>query len=243
MLQTRPRSRLLAMTVTAILTVGCGANDATQGDDGPEDTATAPASATAEPTETVAPSPSGGAPEGWERFEVAERGFAISLPRAWEAVDLTSEDIDRIVEFLQEDPRTAPIADQLPSLVESGVAFFAVSVDAASMEAGFATNLNIIVQPDVGMSLDLYAAANISFIEEQFQVDVAREDVELPAGEAVRVEYETAMAGTSAVHQVQFYLVVNDQALIATFTRAVGDDFAELDAEFTEIIETLEILP
>ena len=237
MLPVRSRSRLLGAAFATLVTAGCGGGDASESTDSPD------ATATADPTASAAASPSGDVPEGWERFESAEGGFAISVPRGWEAVDLSSGDIDAMVELLREDPQTAALADQLPAMLEQGVAFFAVNLDADSMASGFATNLNVVVQEDVTMSLDLYVAGNVSFIEETFGVDVAREDVELPAGPAVRGEFEASFGEGTRVHQIQYYLVVDDRALIVTFSRAADDEFAELDDEFADIIDSLEILP
>jgi hypothetical protein len=240
---TRFRTTVLGMVVAATITGACGSNAATEEDE-PSATSTASSTASAgDSTESAAASSSPGVQEGWERFESEEGGFAISLPSDWEAADLTSDDIDQIADFLAQDPATAPIADQLPTLIEQGVAFFAVSVDAAGMEAGFATNLNVVVQPDVTMSLDLYASANISFLESTFSVDVEREDIELPAGDAVRIEFETVIGASPSVHQTQYYFVQDGRGIIATFSRAAGDEFDGLEDVFADIMETMELLP
>jgi hypothetical protein len=226
---TWPRTRFVGAMLVALMAAGCGADAGTQGED--------------PPSESEAASPVPSTPEGWERFESVDGGFAISLPRGWEAADLSSGDIDDIVEFLRQDPQTAPMADQMPALLEQGVAFFAISADAESLAEGFATNLNIIVQPDVGMSQDLFVGANISFIEDTFDIDVVREDVQLPIGEAARVDWERPASAPPPVHTTQYYVVVDDRALIATFSRVAADEFADLEEEFADIIATLEVLP
>jgi hypothetical protein len=71
-----------------------------------------------------------------------------------------------------------------------------------------------------------------------------RRDVELPIGDAVRIDYDTEFSGAPRVHQTQYYVIVDeDRALITTFSRVAGDEYAELDEEFAQIMETMEVLP
>jgi hypothetical protein len=182
-------------------------------------------------------------PSGWERVEIAEEGFAISLPQGWEVADLASGDIDEMVDLLDDDPQLQPFADQLPDLMASGIALWAIALDADSLENGFATNLNALVEDDVPMSLDAYAAANVSFVENTLSVDVQREALELPAGDAVRLTYEPTIEAVGTYHVTQYLVMDGDQALIATFSRANTPELEGLETEFLDIIETLEFLP
>jgi hypothetical protein len=234
MLLTRPRTRLFGVMLMTVAIAGCGSGGAADGDEPSEGSASS-GSGTA--------SPVAGTPDGWERHESTEGGFAISLPRGWEAADLTSGDIEQLAETLRQQPETAAIADQLPAMMEQGVAFWAFNADPESIAQGFATNLNVVVQPDTGMSQETYVAGNISFVEETFDVDVTRADVDLPIGQAVRADYEAEFAGAPPTHTTQYYIVVDDKGLIATFTRLKGEDFADLEEEFAQIIETWEALP
>lgn len=182
-------------------------------------------------------------PSGWERVEIAEAGFAISLPQGWEVADLASGDIDEMVDLLDDDPQLQPFADQLPDLMASGIALWAIALDADSLENGFATNLNALVEDDVPLSLDAYAAANVSFVENNLSVDVQREAIELPAGDAVRLTYEPTIEAVGTYHVTQYLVMDGDKALIATFSRADTPELEELETEFLDIIKTLEFLP
>ena len=90
------------------------------------------------------------------------------------------------------------------------------------------------------MSLDPFAAANASLVEETFSVAVDRETVSLPVGDAVRLEYEPSVGTVGTYHVTQYLIVTDDdRAIIATFSRAADNDAAEED--FAAIIETLEL--
>lgn len=231
-----------AIVVAMLVLAACGSAG---------ETAATPSSATsgaADPTlaQTASPEPGAsgqGVPSGWERTEIEEEGFAIALPRGWEVADLSSGDIEDMLEILGDDPQFQAFADQLPTLMASGIALFAVSIDAGTLDTGFATNLNVFVQDDVTTSLDLYAAANVSFIESTFAVDVEQESLALAAGDASRVEYEPTVDQVGTYHVTQYIILGDGSALIATFSRAIGDDFEALEADFLDIMETLAFLP
>lgn len=240
MRQTAPPTRMLAAVLATAMTAACSAE--TTSDEDAESSSALRSATAASRAPTSAPSSPALPPSGWERIESLEGGVAISLPRGWEAADLSRGDVEAMTEFLDDDPRTAPLVEQLPAMIEQDVALFAVTIDDAALAAGFATNLNVIVQRDIGMSLDLYVSGNVSFVEETFDVDVAQEDVKLPIGDAVRAEYE-ARFGAGLVHQTQYYAVVESQGIIVTFSRPAGDEFAALEEEFAAIIATLETVP
>jgi hypothetical protein len=190
-----------------------------------------------------APPSAEGVPAGWERVAIEDRGFAMALPSGWEVADLTSGDIEGMLELLGDDPQLEAFGDQLPALMESGIALWAISLDADAVATGFATNLNVLVEDPMPASFDTYVAANVSFIENTFSVDVGQEAVQLPAGDAMLLTYEPTIQGAGTYHVTQYILTADGRALIATFSRAIGAEFEGLEADFLEIMETVTFLP
>ncbi|MGH2455410.1 MAG: hypothetical protein ACRDHD_04040 [Candidatus Limnocylindria bacterium] len=198
--------------------------------------------ATAEPT--ASPTPAGSAPEALTgRIEIEEHGFAIEVPNGWEAVDLTGDDVDVLVEQMESTfPALEGISAQVTAILQAGGAIFAVDQDPSRVADGFAANLNMIVAPAGGMTLDLLLAANAQAIETGLQPVTAVETstVQLPAGEAGRLTYDLEPSGLTRINQVQYYVVHDGNAYILTLSRAASQ--AEREGELQAIAESLEFL-
>ena len=185
---THPDRRLggaLTITAISILLAACGGTT-------PSAALTAspatPAPASVEPSTPAEASPSAGSAASpgsslatTGRIEVADKGFAITLPDGWTRVDLTSGDLEAMVEAAGNiDPAIAEqYAAQIQAMLGTGLAVFAFGPDPAS-----GTGLNVIALPGAGMSLDLLEQLNTSQIEALAGGDVDVERVTLPAGEA-----------------------------------------------------------
>ena len=209
------------------------------------------AAATAAPTEAASPSPttapteapsaspseapSASATAGASlattgRIEVADAGFAITLPDGWTRVDLNAQDMDAILQqFSALDPETAQVyAQQIQGLLAAGLRVFAFSPD-------FSANVNVLTIPGMGVSLDLIEQLNLTQVEQFAQGDVTSERVDLPAGEAIRFSYDVDNGSGSTVSLDQYLLLAGNQQLVVTVTGGT-------DAEATEIAESIEVL-
>ena len=233
------KPRTAAIVIVMVVLAACGSSGGSTA--APSTAASRAADPTIVPSASAEPAASHAVPSGWERVEITDRGFALSLPRGWEVADLTSGDIEEMLALLEDDPQFQAFADQLPTLMASGIALFAIALDAETAGTGFATNLNVLVQDNVTTSLDFFAATNVSFIESTFSVDVQQESVTLAAGDAVRLAYEPTVDPVGTYHVTQYVVIDDGSALIATFSR--GSDFAALEADFLDIMQTLEFLP
>ncbi len=197
-------------------------------------------STTETPTATSRPTPD--VPSGWQRIEVADRGFAIALPDSWQIFDLTSDEIDQMLAPLEDDPALAGMVDQITQLVSSGGALFALDASADAVEAGFITNLNVLVQEDAGSSLSILTAANVSYIEQNLNVEVEQTRLQVPAGDASRLLYQFAGGAFGKYHVTQYFLVGGGDLYVVTFSRAIGAEFEELETLFEASMETFELL-
>jgi hypothetical protein len=127
--------------------------------------------------------------------------------------------------------------------MESGIALWALSLDASALSTGFATNLNVLVEDPMPTAFKAYVAANVSFIENTFGVDVSQVEAPLAAGDAVRLDYEPTIQGVGTYHVTQYIVTADGRSLIATFSRAIGAEFDALESEFLDIMETVVFIP
>lgn len=244
MTNTRTRSYTTAtIALFAVLVTACGgaAGSASPGTTAVPTTA-APASVTpttavpttAAPTSSVSglPSATAGASLATSgRIEVADKGFAVTLPDGWTRIDLTSGDLEAILEaaggFNEE--LAALQSEQLKQLVKGGLVVFAFGPDAQ-------TNLNIMSLPSGGLSLDLLEQVNKAQVTQLSDGEVVADRIELPAGEAIHFRYAVQGQGDQRPSIEQFLLLVGDQQLVVSVTSGTTEDARTI----AESIETLD---
>lgn len=240
MTNTRTQSYATAtIALLAVLVTACGgaAGSASPGTTAVPTTA-APASvapATAAPA-SDAPSATPAATAGASlatsgRVEVADKGFAVTLPDGWTRIDLTSGDLEAILEaaggFNEE--LAALQSEQLKQLVKGGLVVFAFGPDAQ-------TNLNIMSLPSGGLSLDLLEQVNKAQVTQLSDGEVVADRIELPAGEAIHFRYAVQGQGDQRPSIEQFLMLVGDQQLVVSVTSGSEDDARAI----AESIETLD---
>lgn len=240
MTNTRTQSYATAtIALLAVLVTACGgaAGSASPGTTAVPTTA-APASvapATAAPA-SDAPSATPAATAGASlatsgRVEVADKGFAVTLPDGWTRIDLTSGDLEAILEaaggFNEE--LAALQSEQLKQLVKGGLVVFAFGPDAQ-------TNLNIMSLPSGGLSLDLLEQVNKAQVTQLADGEVIADRIELPAGEAIHFRYAVQGQGDQRPSIEQFLMLVGDQQLVVSVTSGSEDDARAI----AESIETLD---
>lgn len=246
----RPSRRLAAAgPILALIVAACGGGSTPS----PSTAApSAPASPSASPSPTPAPSPSpspspaasSGAGGTTGTVEIPGKGFRITLPEGWQAIELDQDSIDAITELFPEDSDIGELLkSQAGNLALAGVELFAVDPRPDSLVNGTAPNLNVIVQPKPeGLSVELLgtvAQQQLEAIDAFSGIEV--ETVTLPAGPAVKATYqaEQALAGGGAVKAVgrQYYLASDDWLYIVTMTGGSDD----LSATFDEMADSIEI--
>jgi hypothetical protein len=128
-----------------------------------------------------------------------------------------------------------------------GIKFMALYMDRESLAAGYAPNMNILQQPNPGLTLDDFTELGIPMIAAMLGIDeedIALEYVELPAGEAARLDYQ--IAGTVAngqgltLHAMQFIFMHEGSQYVVSFG-TLEEQFAEQEAMFLEIMDTFEV--
>ena len=225
---------VLSITLLSVALAACGGSTpSTAATQVPAQVTQAPASQAPETSpaaSAVAPGPSL-ALTG--RIEVAEHGFAVTLPDGWTRVDLKAADLDAIMKAAGNvDPALAEqYSAQIQAMLGTGLAVFAFGPDPTS-----GTNLNVIALPGGGLSLDLLEQLNTAQIEALAGGSVDVERVKLPGGDAIHYRYEMTAAGMPAGTSIDQYLMLAGQnQLIVTATNAT-------EAEAKAIADSVEVL-
>jgi len=165
------------------------------------------------------------------RIEVADKGFALTLPAGWTRVDVTASDLDKMMEAAGiADPNLAKqYSAQVKAMLAAGLSVFAFGPDPTK-----GTNLNVITLPGAGLSLDLLEQVNKSQIEAIAGPNVTVERITLPAGDAIHYRYElTPQGSTTGTSIDQYLMLVGDNQLVVTATNATA-------AEATAIANSIE---
>lgn len=153
-------------------------------------------------------------------YEVASAGFAAAVPRSWETASVDDPAERGDWPALEQAPTLRPY---LEALREPDPTMKFVAFDPEVRDA-FATNLNVVVERlDPGMSFETYARTLIAQLELVPVVvgDITSDDVELPAGDAVRASYRlklTAGGATKTVSTLQYVVGAGRAAYTLTYT-------------------------
>lgn len=221
----------------AVALAACGSGTATPGA-----TATGMPAPTPSPSPTPAPTPSATTPSGWDRIDIPDKGFSVALPPDWQSFDLSSGDLEQVLSVLDSDPQLQDMKPQIQQMMASGGALFAVSADTAGMQAGFLTNMNVIVQ-EGSAPLSLVVASAVSSLKQTLDVEVEQETVSLPAGPGARLSYEPTIGSIGTYHVTQYIVASDDNVYIVSFARLTGSQAEAKDAQFAAIMETFALLP
>jgi hypothetical protein len=150
------------------------------------------------------------------RIEVADKGFAVTLPDGWTRVDVTAESLAAAMEASELDPALAEqYAAQVQGLLGAGLAVFAFGPDPTK-----GTQVTVLALPNMGMSLDLLEQVNKAQLESLAQGDIQTERITLPAGEAIHYRYDLGVEGAPSATLDQYFILAGDNQLVVTATNA-----------------------
>ncbi len=256
----RERS-LLVVVILLVLATGCGAPAVeptaipptpvppTATPVPPTPTPVPPTETPAPPTNTPASGSSGLLPpseEGWEVYEMADNGYAISLPEEWEKIDLDPQTISATVAVLKEgNPELAELVEGYAgSVFQSGGSFFAFDLGSNSLSSGMMANVNVL-QQDLGadLSIDFIIQLSAGQIENLANVvpPVESDVVEVPAGEAGVLRYKMTLnqvGGISVTMSAVQYVFIKDQVMYILTMGAPTEQEAAYLPLFDKIAQT-----
>lgn len=165
-------------------------------------------------------------PNGWNEYASPENGFAISIPITWQRLPVKNPELNASLQAVrQTNPELAEaLGANAEALLQNGVKFWAVDLNAETQQAGFATNVTVTRQalPNA-VSFDTFISINLNQLEALTtrNSDVVHERVSIAGQPAERVRYLLAVNReqdapmTAAITQ---YLVLSgDAAYVVTF--------------------------
>jgi len=237
-LMTMPVRRLggaFSISLLAITLVACGGSTPTTAVTPNPGTQVTPPPASVAPDASTPAASSGGVPGAslatTGRIEVADKGFAVTLPDGWTRINMAEGDIAALIAAAASmDPAMAEqYAAQMRAMAATGVAVFAVGPTAGA-------TLNIVAVPGSGMSLDLLEQINTAQVKAFAGTDFNTERLTLPAGEAVHYRYDLKVQGVPAGTSVdQYLLLAGANQLVVTVSNAT-------ETEGAAIANSIEVL-
>jgi hypothetical protein len=141
-----------------------------------------------------------------------DRGYALTLPDGWLRIDLTTDLVDRLGQYLKDDPQLADAyaawQGELADLLASGISLLAFRI--VNINPKFAANVNVLSLPSLGLPLDLIEAGNLAQLKTLAVNGKVKESrVQLPAGEALYLQYKLLTSGSGIKYAVYQYIVLH----------------------------------
>jgi hypothetical protein len=173
---------------------------------------------------TIQPVPHARAEGGWPLYEVPAEGFALALPPDWRQIDMNPATFEaKFQETLKQNPQFEALHANLRQQVMAGTRF--VGFDEATIQTGFATNVNVLRLPlPPGGTLDTAAAQSLRDLEKVPNVTkpIAHERVKIATADSERFRYkvtaQVAPGQTQALSITQFLFVKGTNGYMVTLT-------------------------
>jgi len=179
-------------------------------------------------------------PEGFTVVDRSSDGFTIALPPGWQNFDLTSADVDAIVQAATEaNPNLqGDVGNAVKKLVDEGGLLYASDT---SNPGKFLTNVNLIKVTGVTSGLGLLQQQAQTQLTAAGATNVSSTQVSLPAGDAVRTTYivpVTLSDGTKAeIAGLQVYFLTQGNLYVLTFSTDQPDKYSKT---FDQVIATFD---
>jgi hypothetical protein len=179
-------------------------------------------------------------PAAWEQTDVAAAGLALRFPPDWTAIDLTAEDIDRLLGEIGE--ANPELLGYLQSFLQAGNAIALVAFAPIRPSDPFAGNINVIRQDHPGLSPDAIRDITVAQLKglPNLLGEIAAEAAVVDGLPAFRLVYGLSLVapgGAAVEYCVDQYLAVSDDALwVVTFS-----DDKRAASLFEAIIGTVEL--
>jgi hypothetical protein len=189
-----------------------------------------------------------GVPADWTTHDLPDNNLSIALPPDWQTIDMNPHTIgDSIMLISEKHPAYASyLWVQLPNMINQGTSFFGYDSTSETIDNGYATNINLLVEPlSESESLDFYLDSSVELLTMIWGIDqtIEPETVNLPAGEAGRLQYNVELATPEGepldITLVQYLLLHEQNAYIFTFA-AMSDQAEDSLDDFASIMTYIE---
>jgi len=226
----------LATALLAVALVGCGKKEEAA-------PSTERSTSGKSATNTPAPAPSAGPKDGWK--EVKSAGFSLHVPNDWTPVDLTSANLDAIIDEASKQNEGAKMAAaQFKQIAAAGMVKLMIygKVDPAGP---FAENMNVVVMPANAVpTADQMVEAYKAQIKPLSApgTDQTGGPHSMPAGDGVKMHSELAMASGNAksVASLAYMLPKDGKMFTITFSSLPGRA-ADMEKLADEIMQSFKV--
>jgi hypothetical protein len=231
---TRRLRAVLGVPLLAVSVLACGGTAATNA---PVATAVPTAAATPVPSAVATPAPAatpGASIATTGRIEFADKGFAVTLPDGWTRIDLQSSDLDAMLGAAgAANPELAQAySAQIKAMLASGLVLFAFGPNPLK-----GTNVNVLVVPSFGVSMDLLEQASVAQLKSVADGEISAGRVTLPAGQALHLQYAVKAGNLPTSPMVEQYVLVTDSSqYILSVTNAAKGEAAAI-AQSIELLD------
>lgn len=234
--------------------------------DTPEPTATFTAvpTDTPEPTNTPEPTPTEEPTavsgiiqteqkDGTTLYELPEVGVAMALPKAWQVIDLTAEDISFLFDTMGEQNESVSdlfTNDFFQNLVAAGIKFYAIDLSDASIFSDSPASINIATETlRADFTIEEYSRLVMAQLAQLLGVDIEAIEVEpviIDNREAVKLSYLltlTTPLGVEVENLNTQILVMEDNVVYVVtlgMEASLADDLLEPALEAVQTFRLLE---
>lgn len=185
------------------------------------------------PTSTLTPTPASGMIQselanGDILYELPAEGFSITLPEAWEAVDLDKIFLAEILGAMGEQNESLKglfTNEFFQNLAAAGIKFYAINLSSESIGGIAPATINIIRQElPFDSTLDVYTSLNVTQLDQFFDLtsEIEQKQVMLGEAEAVKLSYTAnivdPLGRSIEVANTQYLLVDGSLAYVVTLS-------------------------
>ena len=185
----------------------------------------------------------------WQRIDLYEYGFSLSIPPEWETMDInTGEFDDMLVELYENNPSindTYSLEFVLANLTE-GLKLLAFDLSPNSISSGVVTNMNLYIQDlPFEIPIGLYETVSTWQLEQLYgeDLEIYTSSWQVGGYEGIRLVYEEElydMFGQLQVFVYDQYAFLDGQTeYIISFTSS-DTNYYEVQTVFENIVDSIE---
>jgi hypothetical protein len=205
----------------------------------PSPTAIPSPAPTARPTATPAPSPTV-APTAF--VFTSNDGYSMTIPAGWTATAVGPNDVGLLLGLLgASNPDLASLVRNILDLTHARASM--VGGDLRDASAAVPPNVTVLIQPSAGLPLGLVGTVVEQVVNRIPGItgSAGKATVSLPAGDAIRLDYQVRPSSGGAPISLRTFAVVSgSQTFLVTFG-AGSDRFSNLQPTFDEMINSLRL--
>jgi hypothetical protein len=189
----------------------------------------------------------------WTLYTLENDGIALSLPPGWKEFNLSEEDLKTLVnEMVAANPKFGgSMSSQLAGMAAQGIKFYAFDLYSASLQMGFANNINLLrMERPSDVNLDKAVKESIAELEKQLSgtLDgpILSARLTTVGGDQLRrINYDAFLnmpdGSPLAISLVQYMGVTQDSIFILTGTTTTSQitDYART---FEDIAQSIYLL-